>query len=73
MATISLHISSSISHARLQITDFNFLQHRDIVFSSIRHAKTSMWTRKDLAHPIDHNTSLQALHWGRMMAKDDPK
>ena len=37
-----------------------------------RHAKSSKWTGLGLAFPRDYNTTLEALHWARMAAKEDP-
>jgi ribonuclease HI len=57
----------------IEITQYNSPHNRDIILGSLGHAKSSKWTGIGLAFPMDHNTTLEAIHWARMAAKEDPK
>ena len=56
-----------------QITQFHSPHNHDIIFGSLGHAKSSKWTGTGLAFLLDYNTTLEALHWARLAAKEDPK
>jgi hypothetical protein len=56
----------------IQITQFHSPHNRDIIFGSLGHAKSSKWTGIGLAFPTDYNTTVEAIHWARMAAKEDP-
>jgi ribonuclease HI len=54
-----------------QLTQYNSPHTRDILFGSRGKANSTKWTGHGLAFPTDHNTTLEALHWARMAAKED--
>ena len=62
---------SSPLTCRTQLMQYNSPHTRDIIFGSMRHAKSSRWTGLGLACPTDHNTTLEAIHWARMATKED--
>ena len=72
----SFHITHSYYASPLtcpiEITQYNSPHNRDIIFGSLGHALSSKWTGIGLVFPTDHNTTLQAIHWARMAAKEDP-
>ena len=35
------------------------------------HAHSSKWEGIGLAHPTDYNTTVEAIYWARMAAKED--
>jgi hypothetical protein len=43
----------------------------DILFGSMGHAQISKQTTSMLAHPTNYNTTLEAIHWVGMEAKED--
>lgn len=55
----------------IQLTQYNSPHYRDVLFGFMRHVKSSCWTRIGLEFPRDHNTTLEAIHWTRMAAKED--
>ena len=55
----------------IQLTHYNSPHNRDILFGSMGHVKFSRWKGIGLAFPMDHNTTLEAIHWARMAAKED--
>ena len=55
----------------IQITQYNSPHTRDIIFGSLGHAHSSRWKGHGLAFPPDYNTTLQAIHWARMAAKEN--
>ena len=42
-----------------------------MLFGSLGHAQSSKWSGRGLAFPTYHSTTLQAIHWARMAAKED--
>ena len=55
----------------MQLTRYNSPHNWDILFGSMGHAKSSRWRGIGLAFSTDHNTTLEAIHWARMAAKED--
>ena len=54
-----------------QLTQYNSPYNRDIIFGYIGHAQISRWKGIGLAYPTDHKTTVEAIHWARMAAKED--
>ena len=54
-----------------QLTQYYSPHNRDKIFGSIGHAQSYKWKGIG-AHPTDHNTTIEAIHWARMAAKEDP-
>ena len=54
-----------------QLTQYNSPHTRDIIFGSMGHTKSSRWKGTGLAFPKDHKSTLEAIHWARMAAKED--
>jgi DNA-directed RNA polymerase subunit L len=54
-----------------QLTQYYSPHNRDKLFGSLGHAQSSRWQGIGLAHPPDHNTTIEAIHWARMAAKED--
>lgn len=69
--THSYYFSPLICPTQLQ--QYYTIHNRDIIFNSPGHAKSSKWTCRGLAHPTDHNTTMEAIHWAHMVAKETDK
>ena len=54
-----------------KLTQYNSPHNCDIIFGSLGHAQSSRWKGIGLAYPTDHKTTLEAIHWARMAAKED--
>ena len=54
-----------------KLTYHNSPHNRDILFYLLGHAQSSRWNEIGLAFPTDHNAALEAIHWARMVAKED--
>jgi hypothetical protein len=54
-----------------QLTQYNSPHNKDIKFGSMGYTKSSRWLGIGLAFPQDHNSTLEAIHWARMAAKED--
>jgi hypothetical protein len=35
------------------------------------HAQISQWKGTGLAYPVDHKTTVEAIHWARLATKED--
>ena len=55
----------------IQIMQYDSPHNWNIIFGSVGHAKSSRWKGIGLAHPTEHDTTLEAIHWARMAAKED--
>ena len=54
-----------------QLTRFYSPHNRDKIFGSLGHAQSSRWKGIGLAHPTYYKTTIEAIHWARMAAKED--
>ena len=62
---------SSLFTCPTQLTRFYSPHNRDKIFGSLGHAQSSRWKGIGLAHPMDYNTTIEAIYWARMAAKED--
>jgi hypothetical protein len=54
-----------------QLTQYHSPHNRDIIFGSMGHAQISRWKGIGLAYPTEHKTTVEAIHWAIMEAKED--
>ena len=57
----------------IQLTQYHSPHNRDILFGSMGHANSSRWSGIGLAFPTDHHTTVEAIHWARIAAKEDAR
>ena len=62
---------SSLLTYPMQLTHYNSSHSSDILLGSMGHAKSFKWYGVGLAYPTNHNTTLKAIHWARVEAKED--
>lgn len=55
-----------------QLIQYKSLHTMDVLFKSTWLAKSSNWSSKGLTYPIDHQNTLEAIHWARIEAKEYP-
>ena len=55
----------------IQLTQYHSPHNRDKIFGSMGQAQNFKWKDIGLAHPTNHNTTVEAIHWARMAAKED--
>ena len=53
----------------IPLTRYNSIHTIDIIFGSTRTTTSSQWTCNSLVHPLDHHSTLEAIHWAQMMVK----
>ena len=54
----------------IQLTQYHSPHNRDKIFGSTGQIQTFKWKGTGLAHSTDHNTTVEAIHWARMAAKE---
>ena len=54
-----------------QLTQFYTPHNRDKIFGSLGHTQSSRWNNIGLAHPMDYNTTVEAIHWAHMATKEN--
>ena len=71
----SFHITHSYCSSPLtcptQLTKYSSLHNRDKILGSMRTAQSFKWQGTCIAYPTDHHTTVEAIHWTIVAAKED--